>query len=93
MSLEVWETLHVTIEGCGEGQIRWHGTGTLYTSKFDPVTATAPMEMEWDVMKGSGTGDLASVTAGHVKLLGTGHFPSLEQDGTIEGYVTCIPNR
>ncbi len=92
LQIEVWETLHVTIDGCGEGQIRWHGTGVLATSRFDPVTASAPMEMEWDVMKGTGTGGLSGVTTGHVKLVGTAHFPTLEQDGTIEGYVMCIPS-
>lgn len=86
-----------TIAGCGSGSFTYVDVdGTLFTSRFDPLTQSFPARNQWVILPGSVTGELAErFVSGHGEQRWRS-FP-FNQDparedwggGTITGEVVC----
>ena len=82
------ETFTGTFEGCG--------TGSFQFTVPDGYIAAAPTEPNlgrrmtstWNVVPGSGTGDLVAVTDGHGNIDGV-LYPDQSSAGTFTGVLTC----
>lgn len=77
-----------TVSGCGAGSITYSVEGVVYP--FDPMTQRVPVEEDWQILEGSGTGGL------HGLRSGGGHGNAqinldLSIDAEFNGIVRCIP--
>ena len=83
------ETFTGTVAGCGRGTFEFVvEDGQLSAGPSDEDPAGEHVHGAWSMVPGSGTGDLARVTAGHGVEDGVA-YPDLSAKGTFTGEVTC----